>query len=90
MLNIERGLTIQNASVSGQCSKSYFYGEDAKIEEGLGYFEGRYGQIVRAIEAHAPLSDDDNVALRMFALLQFMRTEAATKLAISSADKSQI
>ena len=84
LVNIERGLAIQNASVSGQCSKSFFYGEDAKIEKMLSYFEGRYGQIVRALEVHDHLSDDDNVALRMFTLIQFMRTEAVGKLAVDS------
>lgn len=79
LVNIDRGLPIKNASVSGQCSKSYFYGEDAKIEKTLNYFEGRYGVIVRKLEGHAPLSVDDHVALRMFTLTQFMRTEASLK-----------
>lgn len=84
LVNIESGLAIQNASVSGQCSKSYFYGKDAEIEKGLSHFEGRYGQIERALEAHDPLSGDDNVALRMFTLLQFMRTEATGKMAVAT------
>lgn len=84
LVNIERGQAIQNASVSGQCSKSYFYGTDAIVEKGLGYFEGRYGQIVRALEAHDSLSGDDHEALRLFMLLQFMRTEAAGKMAAAT------
>lgn len=76
LINIGRELAIPNASVSGQCAKAYFYGNTPEIENGLAYFEGRYAQIVRVLEARGALSDDDRYALRTFVLFQLMRTEA--------------
>ncbi len=81
LINIEQEIAIQNASVSGQCSKSYFYGEDATTEGMLAFFEGHYGQIFRTIESRDHLSKKYDDILRIFTLLQFARTEVASKLA---------
>ena len=81
LFNISSEKAVQNAAVAGQCSQNYFYGEAPTFEEGLQYFETRYGAIVGALEQRTPLSKDDHYALRIFVLFQLARTEAAARTA---------
>ncbi|MDX1485794.1 MAG: DUF4238 domain-containing protein [Alphaproteobacteria bacterium] len=86
LYNISNDRLIQNASVRGQCSKDYFYGEDLAYERNLQKVEGRYSAIVRKVgDASANLTEDDMSFLRDFSYLQFSRTETAiirTRLAM--------
>jgi len=39
LFNIKRNTFVLNVGVSGQCYRHYLYGEDRKLERGLGYLE---------------------------------------------------
>jgi hypothetical protein len=81
LVNIEAQRAIKNASVSGQCSGDYFYGENPVFEQDFQDLEAKYGVIVKALEDGVPMSRSDLITLRRFALIQYMRTEAARKIA---------
>ena len=78
LFNIDRDLFINEAPLKHQCSKSYFYGNDALLEEAIQIIEGEYASAVSTI-SHPPfkLTDDVRLVLRRFWLLQYLRTEAA-------------
>lgn len=67
---------IKSAAVKGQCSRSYFYGEDLKLEKILQKIEGRYADVIARLQANAlSLSDSDLRTLRDFCVFQMARTE---------------
>jgi len=71
---------ITNASIKSQCSKSYFYGEDLKLEKALQPIEGKYSKLVKKIVTPGyKLNEADSDFLLDFWLLQHMRTEAASR-----------
>jgi hypothetical protein len=39
LFNIRRNIFIVNVGIFGQCYRHYLYGEDGKLERGLGYLE---------------------------------------------------
>ena len=80
LFNIDRLGFIQNAPVKNQCSGDYFYGKDKLLEGALQAIEGAYGQVVSEIfQPHYCLDDEHRRCLRRFWLLQYMRTEAASR-----------
>ena len=80
LYNLDRGKLIKNAPIKNQCSRNYFYGEDLAIEKELQPIEGRFSQIVRNIESiNYNLTIEDTLFLKKFWLLQYLRTEAASK-----------
>jgi hypothetical protein len=84
--NIQRDSLIANAPVKNQCSGDYFYGEDLQIEKALQKIEGDYAQALAATgrkSAGGPRLD----VFRSFWLLQYMRTEAASKREVELAAK---
>lgn len=75
---------ITGASTSGQCSKSYFYGEDGQLEKSLQELEGYYASTVRKILAYAGgQSPELRGWMRMFWCTQWVRTESAAQNAKS-------
>lgn len=66
---------VWGAPITGQCARSYFYGEDGKLEKLLGRMEGAYGGLVSKLadESFRP-DEQDQWLLRYFILLQFLRT----------------
>ncbi|MEX2629498.1 MAG: DUF4238 domain-containing protein [Tistlia sp.] len=76
LINIERELFVEGASCKGQCSSNYFYGPDDRIDTSLGFLETRYGVIIQKLTAGETPKGDDIELLRLFALVQFCRTEA--------------
>lgn len=83
LFNIDRRQAYRNAPVKGQCARSYFYGEDLKLERLLQMEEGLYANILNAICApNYCLTDDARGALRRFSLLQHLRTEAVARRAL--------
>jgi len=80
LFNLDRSKLINNAPIKSQCSKNYFYGEDLVLEKALQPIEGQYSALVKKISLlnHIPDMDDCEFLLD-FWLLQYMRTEAASK-----------
>ncbi len=57
LYNHRRDIIRANVAIAGQCSKSYFYGQDLVIERALQKLEGRYAALVRRAEASEALDD---------------------------------
>ncbi len=85
-VKLQRG--IENASVKGQCSKSYFYGSDLKLENMLKKGENLYGDMIQRItDPCYRLTDTDALLIKRFICLQSSRTEiAAKRRALATAD----
>lgn len=76
VFNLRTATVAINASTKGQCSRSYFYGQDPDIEPIFSAAESAYGSIMpRLIEA---VGDELSLickALRSLSYLQYLRTE---------------
>ncbi len=78
--NLDRKKLIKNAPIKNQCSKNYFYGEDLALEKALQPIEGQFSEMVRTIEEpNYVLTEKDALFFKHFWLLQYLRTEAASK-----------
>lgn len=78
--NLDRKKLIKNAPIKNQCSKNYFYGQDLALEKALQPIEGQFSEIVRTIEQpNYVLTEKDILFFKQFWLLQYLRTEAASK-----------
>lgn len=76
--NIDRQKFIQGAPVKNQCSGSYFYGKNEKLEKAIQFVEGAYGNVLREVRKHNRiLTGEHQNILKKFWLLQYLRTEAA-------------
>jgi Protein of unknown function (DUF4238) len=83
LYNIDRGRFIEGAPVKNQCSGDYFYGKDPLLESAIQTVEQSYGTIVRKIlQPSYYLTDEHRSALKLFWLLQHLRTEAASKRSV--------
>lgn len=74
----ENGKSISCAPVKNQCSRSYFYGRDLKLENALSQVEGLYASALREINV-AKSKANLLKFLRDISYLQCMRTELAIK-----------
>lgn len=85
LLNLDRATCITNAPVKHQCSGDYFYGQDSTLESAIQGVEAAYAAAVTRIHAsHYKLSDEDREVVRVFILLQHVRTEAASRRAVET------
>jgi hypothetical protein len=72
------GKVVEGAPVKSQCSRSYFYGEEPKLEAALSSIEARYSTLVTAAEG-GRVDQELLSSLANLAVLQHMRTEAAVR-----------
>lgn len=80
LYNLDRKRLIKNAPIKNQCSKNYFYGEDLALEKALQPIEGQFSEMVRTIDdSNYILTEKDELFFKHFWLLQYLRTEAASK-----------
>lgn len=84
MFNIDRDSVIENAPVKHQCSGSYFYGDDENLEKAIQLMEQAYAGTLRRVRdpRYVNLLAQDEVILKRFWLLQYLRTEAASRRAV--------
>ena len=69
-------------TLTNQCSRDYFYGKDQVLEKAIQSVEGAYAQTLSNIlQAGFHVTDETREVLRVFWLMQHMRTEAAAKRA---------
>ena len=86
LFNLDRRKAIPKAPVKGQCSRAYFYGEDGVIEKWLQGIEGDYATALKAIRTVGyRLTEEHRDLLLGFFLVQYLRTEAASKRAVEMA-----
>lgn len=83
---------IKDAPIKGQCAKAYFYGKDLALEKFLQLPEGEYATVVREmLSPKFSLNPQHIDALKRFWLLQFHRTDAASRrTAMMMADQDDI
>lgn len=87
LYNIDRQKFIERAPVKHQCSGDYFYGKDPLLEKAIQGMEGAYGTVLRAIlKQDYVLIDEHRNLLKLFWLLQHLRTEAASRRSVEMSD----
>lgn len=77
IVNLSRVQAIRCCPVKGQCAKSYFYGEDLKLEHILRDIEGSYSTLLTKVLAEVALTEGELSFIRDFMFLQFRRTDMA-------------
>ena len=83
LYNIDRQKFIERAPVKHQCSGDYFYGKDPLLEGAIQSIEGRYSNTLRELlKPGYVLTDEHRHVLRVFWLLQHLRTEAASRRSV--------
>lgn len=89
VFNIDREKLINNAPVKHQCSGSYFYGKDDNLESALQFMERSYSRVLHKVRAreYQRLLVDDALVLKRFWLLQYLRTEAASKRSVEMSNQ---
>lgn len=80
LYNVKLSRAVSNASVKDQCARDYFYGKIPAYEDVLQNLEGWYGSFIASIvEPTYGLTNEDRHYLKLFALLQYCRTDAAAR-----------
>lgn len=80
LFNIDRQRVIEQAPVKSQCSGDYFYGKDLMLERDLQQIEGANAETLsQVLRDGYVLTDQARHFLRAFWLLQFSRTDAASR-----------
>lgn len=83
VFNLDREKLIPNAAVKHQCSRDYFYGQDEKLESAIQTVEGAYGSVLSDLRKPGrSLEPSHKIVLLRFWLLQYMRTEAASRRSV--------
>lgn len=91
LYNIDRQMFIEQASVKHQCSRNYFYGKDPGLEDAIQSVEGAYGSALHLIQKQQyTLTDEHRRLLKLFWLLQHLRTEAASKRSVEISNASYV
>ena len=87
LFNLDRRRFIPNAPVKNQCSGDYFYGKDERLEAAIQAVEGPYGAVVRDLRSpKSTLQPGHKIVLLRFWLLQYLRTEAASRRSVEFAE----
>ncbi len=84
LFNIDSERLVENAAVKHQCTGAYFYGDDEKLEAAIQFMEQAYASTLRRVRepSYRKLLPKDALVLKRFWLLQYIRTEAASKRAV--------
>ncbi len=83
LFNVDRRKFINVAPVKNQCSGNYFYGKNHLLEDAIQRVERTYASTLREIMMPGyRLTEDHRDVLRTFWLLQYLRTEAASRRAV--------
>lgn len=85
---IERDRLVDGASIKGQCSKEYLYGEAPVLEDMLSVLESTFAQAFRRVtsDKKRELTVADRRDLLLFAVVQSNRTAVAKELGDAAAD----
>lgn len=79
LFNLLRDRPIFDAPVRNQCSRDYFYGQDALLEDAIQFVEGSYAGCVADLSGRETVDPGHEAVLKRFMYLQHLRTEAAAK-----------
>ena len=87
LYNIDRQKVIVGAPLKHQCSGDYFYGKDERLEAGIQATESAYAAAVKMILSPGyKLTDEHRSLLKIFWLMQHLRTEAASRRSVEMSD----
>ncbi len=87
LYNIDRQKVIERASLKHQCSGDYFYGRDPDLERAIQWIESAYAAALRGVSSSEyALTDEQRNVLKIFWLLQHLRTEAASRRSVEMAE----
>src|SRR4051812_994327 len=90
LYNVDRRKFIERAPVKHQCSGAYFYGKDPLLEKAIQAIESKYGAALREILGPGyRLTDEHRYLLKLFWLLQHLRTEAASRRSVEMTELTQ-
>lgn len=90
LYNIDRRKFIERAPVKQQCFGDNFYGKDPLLERGIQGIETAYGIVLRdLLKSDYALTDEHRRLLKLFWLLQHLRTEAASRRSVEMADATR-
>lgn len=67
------GRSVEGASIKGQCSRNYFYGQEPIFDEFIRHFEGGYGEAIKRL-VNWEVEPRDIKRLLDFFVLQYLRT----------------
>ena len=83
LYNVDCDIFVETAPLKNQCSSDYFYGTDPVLESALQFSEGGYATaLAEILEPRYRLTEGHRELLLRFALLQYMRTEAASRRSV--------
>jgi Protein of unknown function (DUF4238) len=78
VFNLDRKKLVPEAPVKSQCSRDYFYGKDAQLENAIQLVESGYAKALRSlVDDPTSLTAAQQTVFRIFWLFQHLRTEAA-------------
>jgi hypothetical protein len=83
---LNTGKVIDRAGIAGQCQDDYFYGKDLVVEKALQNPEGRYGTLMKTLEATSQVSAAERPFLCQFSYLMRYRNEQYVKKAKTRSD----
>lgn len=84
LYNIDRSALIHKAPIKNQCSRDYFYGSDACLEQAIQTVEGGYAGVLQSLLKYKnPISPMARAIVPRFWLLQHTRTEAASQRTVA-------
>lgn len=76
VFNIANKKILRSVPYSSHCYKDYYYGKDGMWENRLSEMETEWANIVKLVLRKSPLTDEDILSLKRFALYQRQRTMA--------------
>lgn len=81
VLDIQEEATHADVPYRDQCQKTYFYGEDGKLETRLSSMESEWSTVTSKLINREPVTSDDANLVKQFALYQRQRTLAQDEFA---------
>lgn len=88
LYNIDREKFIERSPVRSQCSGDYFYGKNPLLERAIQSTENAYGYTIHKIlQPGYFLTDEHRRALKLFWLLQYLRTEESARRSVEMVDE---
>jgi hypothetical protein len=80
LFNLTQRRAIADAPVKNQSSRDYFYGQDTRLEDAIGFMESQYATVVSDILNNpGPVKPGHETVLRRFIYLQHLRTESRSR-----------
>jgi len=77
---------LHKSPIDSTCQESYFYGADGQFENFLEMLDNNHSKTIKKIIQHLPLSENENISLLEFLLVQNTRTRLERQIVESFGD----